>query len=1222
VAYAAAALRRHHPDRLVMVVTPDDDGAESVCRDLRFLCASGGSLRDARVVGFPADERGPYAEQSPDAAGIMERVATLFALVSGRPPAFLVASAAAVARRTLPVHALERLTQRLVRKQDTDRDALLRGLHDRGYTGVEHVEDVGTYAVRGSIVDVFAPGERWPVRIDLFGDEVESLRPFDPETQRTLPHGDLETWSFGPAREVVLDDESVSRARSTLRDLADAQDIPTRVVGRMLEDLQAHIPFFGVEGLLPAFHPPGRPTLLGFLASLSSVGDPVLVVEDPTGCAHALRSAADLLQAQHDKARAKRRLALPPSGHHASVDQVEEAFALLSRVDLERVSLEESGRPQVELGSRPTGDLRQAIVTGLKTSVGRDGDTGAAADLLKPVVEKLKTLRAGGVVTLVVAETRGGVERLKELLDGHGLGVRPLKEFPDLFDATALSRWYDPSVHAWVVQGKPCGPARGVEIPHLGVAFIAEADIFGKRAQRTPKHRAAFKTSLSDLEPGDHVVHVDHGVAAYRGLTRMALRGVEGDFLLLEYAGGDKLYLPVTRINLVQRYVGAGEGHARLDRLGGVAWQNTKQRVRHAILAMAGDLLNLYARRELAVGHAFPPPDATFREFEAAFPFEETPDQQKAIDDCLADLRRGKPMDRLVCGDVGYGKTEVAMRASVVVAMGGKQVAVLAPTTVLAQQHYNTFTERLKAHPVRVEVVSSFRQPRELRAVLKEVKEGKVDVLVGTHRLLNPDVAFKDLGLVVVDEEHRFGVQHKERLKQLRASSHVLTLSATPIPRTLQMAFLGVRDLSLIQTPPADRRAIRTTLARFSPDAIREAVLRELKRGGQVYFVHNRVQSIGAMRDFLSRLVPEARIGVGHGQMESRALEETMLAFIKKETNLLLCTTIIESGIDIPTANTIIINRADQMGLAQLYQLRGRVGRSADRGFALLLVPPASNLTPEATRRLEALQKFTELGAGFQVAQHDLELRGAGELLGKSQHGHVAAVGYEMYAELLAQAVMEIKGKGGGVGRDDVPDPEVNLPVRAFIPESYIPDVHDRLGLYQRLASARQTSEIYDEVGAAADQNGEAPPELTALAEVMVLKQKLRDIRARSLDVGAPTAVSEKRAPTRGRDSAREGVAAASTRPLEDGMRILVTLGEGCLLDPARVLEWIGKDPDRRRLTPQMKLVYTPTPAELLAAGEDVTALCRRLLNTLVEVALGPAKSTRAGPAERPHPGR
>ncbi|MBI5498440.1 MAG: transcription-repair coupling factor [Deltaproteobacteria bacterium] len=1219
VAYVAVSARRLHPARPVILVTPDEESADEAARDVRFLLGCAGDAASGeRVLRFPGDERGPYAEQSPDSVAIMDRVAALFAFATDRAPAFLVVSAAAASRRTVPVRALQRYAQLLVTGEQVGREPLLQALSRSGYTPVSQVEEVGTFAVRGGIVDVYAAGEPWPVRVDLFGDEVESLKYFDPETQRTRPDPPLKEWSFGPAREVVFDTENVARAKGALRDLADRQDIPTRQVSQHLADIDAGIPFFGIEGFVPAFYPPGRPSLLRFLAENGGANPPVLVTEDSIACGHALRAAHDEFLQAHERARSRGRMAFPPDDHTATPDELERDRALLPRVELERLNLIEAGPAPVELKCVPTRDLRNQIVARLKGATAHQaeehGHHASAEELLEPLVLKAKALRSARVATFLVAETLGGVERLKELLDGHGLGVRVVKQAPDVFDEEVLRRWFDPSVHAWILQGRPHAPSRGAEFPDLGVAFISEEEIFGKRAQRGPKHRSAFKTSLSDLEPGDYVVHVDHGVGTYRGLVRLALRGVEADYLHLEYAGQDKLYLPVTRINLIQRYAGADTAKPRLDKLGGTGWENAKQRVKKAILAMAGELLNLYARRELATGQAYPEPDAMFREFEAEFAFEETADQQKAIDDCLKDLQRGKPMDRLVCGDVGYGKTEVALRAAMLVALASRQVCVLAPTTVLAQQHYYTFRERMKNYPVRIEVVSSFRATREVKQVLQRLKEGQVDVIIGTHRLLNPDVAFKDLGLVVVDEEHRFGVAHKERLKQLKTASHVLTLTATPIPRTLQMSFFGVRDLSLIQTPPVDRRSVRTTLARFSEEDIRETMLRELRRGGQVYFVHNRVQSIHAMRDFLQRLVPEARIGVGHGQMEGHDLEEVMVKFINRELNVLLCTTIIESGIDIPTANTIIINRADRMGLAQLHQLRGRVGRSSERGYALLLIPPSTQITAEAKSRLEALQKFTDLGAGFQVAQHDLELRGAGELLGKQQHGHVTAVGFEMYAELLAQAVQELKGRAGILTEHDAPDPEVNLPVRALVPDGFIPDVHERLSLYQKLATAKDSAAIYDEIGLVGDRYGEPPPEVLALAEVMVLKQKLREMHARALDVATPPPPDPRkgqRVKELPRPRTAEGAAAAGTRALDEGLRIFITLGEGARLDPARLTEWIAKDAQHRRLTPQMKLVYHPTPEELMAAGEDVTALCRRLLSTLLEVA-APHKGARA----------
>ena len=594
------------------------------------------------------------------------------------------------------------------------------------------------------------------------------------------------------------------------------------------------------------------------------------------------------------------------------------------------------------------------------------------------------------------------------------------------------------------------------------------------------------------------------------------------------------------------------------------------------MLAVAQELLNLYAKRELARRDAFPKPDAMYWEFESKFPFETTPDQQKAIDEVLADMQSVRPMDRLVCGDVGYGKTEVGCRAAMMAVLGGKQVGVLAPTTVLAQQHYLTFKERFEGTGAIIEVLSRFRKPAEVKDALKRTAEGKVDILIGTHRLLSNDVHFKDLGLVVVDEEQRFGVKSKEKLKRLRVGADVLTMTATPIPRTLQMGFFGLRDLSVIETPPVDRLAIRTSVIRFDDELIREALLRELSRGGQVYFVHNRVRSIAATADYIKRLVPEARVGVGHGQLDEKQLEEVMLKFMQHELNVLVCTAIIETGIDVPTANTMFIDHADEFGLAQLYQLRGRIGRSKERAFAYLVIPTSEErLTPDARKRLELLQRFSELGAGFQVAQHDLELRGAGDLLGASQHGHVTAVGYDMYAALLKEAVEELRGR-----RDnEVPDPDIKLPVSAHIPDKYMPDLHERLSLYQKLAVAKDAQEIYDVIGTASDLHGDPPAEVTALGDLMVLKLRCKEMAARQLEIAVPAADADELDPP----------------------KIVLTLGEGARLKGDKLLEWVAKEGDVARLTPNMKLLYTPTVQEWNRAGHDLMAQCRLFLARVLD---------------------
>jgi transcription-repair coupling factor (superfamily II helicase) len=625
-----------------------------------------------------------------------------------------------------------------------------------------------------------------------------------------------------------------------------------------------------------------------------------------------------------------------------------------------------------------------------------------------------------------------------------------------------------------------------------GLIFLTEEEIFEPKKEFRKKARKedaeAYITSLDDLKTDDFVVHQDHGIGLYRGLQYFKLDGWEGEFLFIEYAEGDKLYLPVDRLQGIHKFMGLEGQVPSLDRLGGTGWKKAKARVKKAVEKIARELVELYARRAVSKGFSFSGRDQMFKEFEAAFPYEETPDQLRVIEEVLADMESDKPMDRLVCGDVGYGKTEVALRAAFRAVLDGKQVAVLVPTTVLAEQHYQTMTRRFEGYPVEVRILSRFKTPREQKQTLADLAEGKVDIVVGTHRLLQKDIRFRDLGLIVIDEEQRFGVTHKERLKTLRTQVDCLTLTATPIPRTLQMSLAGIRDLSSIETPPEDRQSIRTHIIPFDEGKIVEAVRRELQRGGQVFFVHNRVHNIQSMAFFLKKILPQVRIGVAHGQLPERELEKVMLRFVRRELDLLVCTTIIESGLDIPTANTIILNQADRFGLAQMYQLRGRVGRSRERAYAYLVVPGEGLLTSEAQKRLKVLMDFSELGAGFKIALHDLRIRGAGHLLGTSQSGHVAAVGYELYIQMLEQAVNELKGNEAV----EEWEPEIRLRIPAFIPERYVPDPGQRLSLYKRLASLKTEDELFDLEGEMGDRFGPIPEAVTNLLKVLAIKQNMR----------------------------------------------------------------------------------------------------------------------------------
>ncbi|HEX9051872.1 MAG TPA: transcription-repair coupling factor [Anaeromyxobacter sp.] len=1106
----------------VLAVAPDDEEADALARDVAFFAGEDG------VVRLPADPVLPYDDLSPDRGLELDRLAALARLhVAPGRIRVLVVSARGLARRVVPRPAMERGSDLLARGVEVPREALAEKLVLLGFSRAPLVEDPGTFAVRGGIVDLWSPAQPAPVRLEFFGDEIESCRAFDPQSQRS--EGDVEEVLLSPAREALFTPEGKEAAKAAVREAAERVNRPTSRVREVLDAIDAGAPFFGMEALLPGFHPGGLATLFDYLPEGCAA-----YVDDAAGVEEALRELDAELRREHEGALRREELALPPSAHFLSAD---DALARLAGRPVVR-------RHRVWLGTAEPVRFALAETSGIRGEIeAAHGDEGALA----PLARRLEDWRRRGVAAVVACGTPSATDRLRRLLEDRHQHVRVHPALPA--DPAAL---YDPAVHAHAVPGELSG---GFVDADGRLAVVADEEIFGRRVRtraRRAREENAFAAAFRDLDEGDLVVHVEHGIARYLGLTKMQIRGVEGDFLVLAYEGADRLYLPVAKLRQVQKFTGASPEAVRLDRLGGQSFALRKARVKEQLLKMAAELLDIYAARAAHPGFVFPEPDETFREFEAEFAYEATPDQAKAIDDVVRDMRKGRPgaggapMDRLVCGDVGYGKTEVAMRAAMLAVLARKQVAVLVPTTVLASQHERTFRERFKGYAVRIEAVSRMKTAEEVRAILKDAAAGKVDVLVGTHRLLAADVAFKDLGLVVVDEEQRFGVAHKERLKKLRKLVDVLTLTATPIPRTLHMSLAGVRDLSIIATPPEDRRAIRTFVMKFDPAAVREAIETELRRGGQVFFVHNRVRSIPAMQKFLGELVPQARIGVAHGQMGEGKLEEVMARFVNKELDVLLASAIIESGLDIPSANTIIVNRADHFGLSQLYQIRGRVGRSRERAYAYLLVPARRPVTKDAQKRLEVLQRFSELGAGFRIASHDLEIRGAGNLLGKDQSGQIEAVGFELYSELLDEAVRELKGEAP---REEV-DPDVQLPVPAIIPDGYMPDVHQRLWFYKRLAQAA-TDEELDEVRAdIVDRCGEPPEELDALCELMAIKVRLRALAIRALEAGPG--------------------------------RLVFTLGESAALDPFLLAKHVQASRGALRLTPDMKLVAAlggPAPA-------------------------------------------
>ncbi len=1078
-ARAAVIASLAREDLPVLCLVPTAKAGDALFEDLHAMLGDPGR---SRLRAFPRHDTPPYDRFSPQPFVVAQRMDVLHRLLAAAgagaagPPAeappVIVAPWTALAARVPARDAVAARTVRLAAGQAVDRDDLVESLVAAGYTRMPLVEDRGEIAVRGGIVDVFPPQRERPVRIELLADEIESIREFDPASQRS--QATLESVAFAPPRELLLDRNRVIERSDEIRELAQSQQVPPRQVDELIDSLLRGFAPPGAEALAPLLQP-GLESLLDYLPS-----ETLVIVDDGAAGRERLARYASEAFSAYDAARASGRLVCAPDDVLLPIEPLIDAVSARAPVLLERLDV--TGDPGERYAVRAYGhdELRSALVKA------RTSDQALA-----PLADRLAEWVSEGWRVTITAALLSSAERLRELLDGYGIEARVAN------DSRPVWRWSAPGT----VVVRVATVSEGFVLPLERLAVVTEEEIFGPRDHRRSTRLSLMESAaiegLAQLAPGDPLVHAEHGIGIYRGLVPLELGGSAGEFLRLEYEGGDRLFVPVHRLNLVQRYVGA-DGHApRIDRLGGSTWEKAKRSVRRSIRDMAKELLALHAARELAEGHSYAPRDRHLEEFEATFPHEETPDQLAAIEDVLADLHRPRPMDRLVCGDVGYGKTEVAVRAAFRVVMEGRQTAVLVPTTILAQQHEETFRARFEGYPVRIESLSRFRSAKEAKAVLEGLEAGTVDVVVGTHRLLQRAVRFRDLGLLVIDEEHRFGVAHKEKLKQIKKTVDVLTLTATPIPRTLQMAFTGIRDLSVIQTPPADRLSIRTQVCRFSDAVIREAILREVRRGGQVFFVHNRVQSIDAMAEHLQRVVPEVKILVAHGQMKENDLEKRMLAFMHGEADVLLCTTIIESGLDIPRANTMLVNRADTLGLAQLYQLRGRVGRSTHRAYAYLLVRSEAGLTADAERRLQAIQDLAELGSGFRLASMDLEIRGAGNLLGAEQSGNLAALGYDAYMEMLEEAVAELRGQP----RETEVDPEIRLPVTARLPEAFVPDVSQRLVLYKRLASSRDDADvgrIRDEI---LDRYGHLPAEAENLLHVIRLKILARRLGVASVEI-------------------------------------------------------------------------------------------------------------------------
>ncbi len=1091
-------------DELFIAVTADSDAAEELFRELRFYAE-----KAEDILHFPAWDVTPLDAASPHANITGERLNTLFRLMSGQVRVVVTPYAAAV-QKILPRQTLGNLSQYLVAGEEVPHHELLEKLVKLGYSPVPLVEDRGGFSARGGIVDIFPPNLPHPVRIEFFGDFVETIRTFDPLTQRSLHP--MEELVLLPSREVILAPEVMKDFTGKLKRLCDDIDIPVPRRRELVEQLNSSIYPPGIENLLPLFHGPLE-TLFDYAGNKA-----VTLLADPDSIAEARQEWLYDIEKSRNSALEQERIICDASGQFLTGDA-----GLPENFPGRQLHL-----PRLELLSADSGKLFSFSVeqnSDLKVLVTPDGE-----GVMKPLAERLSGWLKDGMRIFIPCHQRGQAERLISLLEHYSL---PLKVAERSFSAELFRR--DGGISLLIGE-----ISRGFRLASAGMVVVSEEELFGKRVRRrgvSEMKKKQILTSLAELKVGDYMVHLDFGVGEYRGLEHIELSGVAGDFLLLEYAGGDRLYLPVDRMALVQRYVGAEGLEPRVDRLGGVAWDKAKAKAREAVEEMAVELLEIYAARQVEKGHAFSPPDDLYREFEASFAWDETPDQLSAIDDVLQDMMSERPMDRLVCGDVGYGKTEVAIRAAFKSVMDGRQVAVLVPTTILAQQHFESFRERFKDYPVTVEMLSRFRTAREQKAILEGLAKGKVDVVIGTHRLLQKDVQFRELGLLVVDEEQRFGVVHKERLKKFRATVDIMTLTATPIPRTLYMSMMGVRDLSIIDTPPVDRLAIKTFVARFNEELIREAVMRELRRGGQVFFVHNRVQSIGVMAEHLARIVPEAKIAIAHGQMKEGELEKVMLGFMHAETNILLCTTIIESGLDIPSANTLIVNRADAFGLAQLYQLRGRVGRSKVRAFAYFLIPAEGAIAPDSRERLKILQDISELGAGFRIATHDLEIRGAGDILGAKQSGQIAAVGFELFTELLEETIQRLKGED----LTERVEPEIKLRIPAFIPEDFVKDANQRLVVYKKLTQVISEEEVADIRAELVDRYGKPPLAVEYLLEMMKLRLVFKKLLVYEAEF--------------------------------DGKKLIFSFHEKTPVSPDLIIALIKSQPKRYQFTPDFKLV-------------------------------------------------
>jgi transcription-repair coupling factor (superfamily II helicase) len=1060
--------------RPTVLLVETNQRAEAMLEPVRYFYRAITGKPGRRVAHLPAHDVLPYENRSPHAEISEDRAVALWRFATGDADLLIVPVQAAVWRMR-DREFYSQLARTITRDEPIAHEDLIEFLSSAGYDKQVTCEMPGQYAVRGGIIDIYSPESLQPVRVELLGDTIESIRAFDPNTQRST--NPVERATLMPLTEFPRHAEVLERARVQTAS------------GR--EDDSAPAAFYPGWEFREALREDRKSTLFDLAV------EPLIIEDEPSLLAASIEKYRAQLSEAFDEAEDP--LAEPPDKFIFDEEEWNLALQMAPRFGIEHLSIDASVPSQASEARGDDGGGRNAAAAEQRIRTLHTQPTARYHGNVAAFIAEARTRIGAGENVMVSAASTGELERFADICHEFELPYR-MGELEENATVARLAEEGSTAPGSAILLTK-APLSEGVIFPEAKVVLYGNADLFetlpppSQRSRARPK-TASFFSDFSDLKPGDYVVHVDHGIGQFEGLRQVAIEGANGEFMLLRYAGDAKLYVPLARLDLIQKYTSLGGVEPQLDRLGTTVWEARKTRVKKSVSDMAEQLLALYAERKMAAGHAFPADSNWTHEFDDAFEFEETNDQQRAIEDVKRDMESTLPMDRLLCGDVGYGKTEVAMRAAFKAIADSRQVAVLAPTTVLAFQHYQTFKQRFAAFPARVEMISRFRTEKEQKKVLEELEAGKVDILIGTHRVLSKDVKFQDLGLLVVDEEQRFGVAHKERLKEMRKNVDVLTMSATPIPRTLHMSLVGLRDMSVIETPPKDRLAIQTTVAPFSETLVQRVIEEELARDGQVFFVHNRVESIASLASMVKRLVPKARVVVGHGQMRETELEKVMLQFIRNEADVLVSTTIIENGLDIPRANTIVINRADRMGLSELYQLRGRVGRSNQRAYAYLLVPPDTTLTSIARQRLAALKEFSDLGAGFRIAALDLELRGAGNLLGREQHGHIEAVGFDMYCQMMERAVAERKGESVVPERRAT----LNLGQEIRIPPEYIESENLRLRIYKRIASVTTEAERAEVRQELEDRFGSPPPSVENLLDYAVLKALAEKLLVATVD--------------------------------------------------------------------------------------------------------------------------